>query len=219
MIRLLIVCITGITLIFIVCVGAIRAQTFNGSTVRNVLDSPGCPPDPLPVGYAARSCWLGIVIDVTTRPEALAILTTHPWIAQVYENESVIVWDWSGEQPAAIDSRQGGVLRTSHNGIVRQIRILTTIPFGEIWAALGAPDTALLVRPVSRSSSYQIGIYQDEHAQAISSVGCPAEPVSFWFSKTTLGRGELWSTEYINGIQFNIYDSPAWWVNLRVCRP
>lgn len=196
------------------CAAAIalaRAQRDDHDPVRSML----APTDDCPPG---TPCWMGITPGVTTAAEAAALLRAHPWVSRVVESEHLITWSWNGRQPAAVDARQDGLLGL-RGGRVQTMRVQTMLPFGEVWAALDAPDTALLVRPVSRSVAFQIVTYGQQAVQVISSLGCPARPGRMWFGAVSIGRGALWTTEIINGFDFDVYQSPGWWEPVRRCRP
>jgi hypothetical protein len=201
---------------FVLMISAIRARPFDDHPLSSVLDSPGCEAIS---SDSEHPCWMGIVIGRTPYEVALDTLNEHPWVDTLYTGPGLISWSWSGLQPAAINAMQNGLLSVTGNGVARQMRLLTTITFGDIWLTYGPPDHSLLVRPLSRSSSYQIGFYDSAFMQAITDVGCPAQPQVFWFSQALIGRGELWSTENINGVTFDIYELPNWWRRLRGCRP
>ncbi|MDZ4766408.1 MAG: hypothetical protein SGI73_17845 [Chloroflexota bacterium] len=165
-------------------------------------------------------CWAGIRVGVTTRADAEAILGAHPWVGRVFSGATQLSWRWNGTQPALIDGARDGLIGLGA-GVVQRLRIQTTVRYGEMWGALGAPDDALLVRPVSRYAAFQISMYDFERPNAlmvISSFGCPVTPREFWTSTTTLGMGDVWTTEALNGIRFDIYEQPGWWGRLRRCR-
>lgn len=203
MIALLVRLIPVLTAAFVLLVGAIRAQPYDDGELHLLLGDVGC--------------WQGICIDVTRRADVLRTLEAHPWVGEIFETELHISWRWSGGQPRLIDASQDGLLRMG-GGVVRQVRVRTHLRFGDIWMALDRPDGALLVRPVSRYSVYQIALYETEGLQAITTISCPIDPDHFWEAAATFGFGELWTTEAINGIRFDIYDTSSWWGNLRRCR-
>ena len=204
MITLLFRLIPVLTAAFMVLVGVIRAQPYDDNGLHLLLSE--------------GDCWQGICIDVTRREDVLQTLESHPWVGEIFETELHISWRWSGSQPPLIDAAQDGLLRM-RGDVVRQVRLRTHLRFGDIWTALDRPDDALLVRPVSRYSVYQIALYETEGLQAITTISCPINPEPFWYATTTFGFGELHTTEAINGIRFDIYDTSSWWGNLRRCRP
>jgi hypothetical protein len=167
------------------------------------------------VPHCTTPCWQGIEIGVTTREEATRILETHPWVAQVFHTRLAVTWRWNGSQPAIFNSAKDGLLQIGGN-VVRQLRIQTLIPFGEVWLVLGRPDDARLVRPFTRYSAYQIVGY-DLGIQVISSMSCPVEPKILWMAPITLGMGDIWTTEALNTRQFDMYRASNWWDRLRSC--
>lgn len=203
MIALLVRLIPILTAAFTLLLGAIRAQPYDDGGLHLLLGDDGC--------------WQGICIDVTRREDVLRILEAHPWVGEIFQTEYFISWRWSGSQPPVIDSSQDGLLRLG-GGVVRQVRMLTHFRFGDVWMALDRPDGAVLVRPVSRYSVYQIALYEAEGLQAITTVNCPMDPDAFWQATTTFGFGELYTTEAINGIRFDIYGASSWWRSMRRCR-
>ncbi|MBW4437778.1 MAG: hypothetical protein KME04_11625 [Pleurocapsa minor GSE-CHR-MK-17-07R] len=209
---------TGIlfAVLWLSALGVIRARPYDDAAIRAMLGTDDCVNV---VGAAARPCFMGILVGVTVRDEALAVLAAHPWVDEISESGTVISWSWSGAQPGLIDASQDGLISLSSNGRTRQMRILTRMEFGDVWLSQGAPDSALLVRPVSRSTAYQISYFTEANVQAITTLDCPSTPTEYWSQQVSLGRGELWNTEYINGVEFSIYNQPAWWTNLRRCRP
>lgn len=170
-----------------------------------LLPSPGC----------ASACWNGIEIGVTTREEATRILEASPWVGEVYQTTLAVTWSWSGSQPSEINGARDGLLQIGNNR-VRQIRIQTLIPFGDVWLLLDRPDSTRLVQSLTRSSSYQIASY-DEGIRAISTIGCSVTPEAFWTAPITLGIGDIWATEALNGRGFDIYRVSSWWRRLRFC--
>lgn len=184
----------------------VRAAAYDDQALRDFLPAEGACSTP---------CWMGIEIGVTRLDDAHTILTTHPWVGEVSYNTVGLSWAWSGEQPAYIDAQQYGLLRIEQN-IVRQMRVLTHIRFGDFWLSFQQPNDALLVRP-GRFSAFQIADYPALDAQVITSLHCPVQPHRFWTSTSTLGFGDIWSTEAINGRDFNIYHTTGWWKRLRRC--
>ncbi|MEP7291026.1 MAG: hypothetical protein ABI835_04550 [Chloroflexota bacterium] len=187
-------------------IGAAHSQSSDDRDLGTViLPSPEC----------ASPCWQGIEIGVTTRQQATEMLEAHPWVAQVYQTSLAVTWRWNGKQPARFNGDKDGLLQIG-GGVVRQIRIQTLIPFGDVWLLLDRPDDARMVQPVSRFSAYQIAAY-NVGIQAISTVDCPVTPETFWAATITLGMGEVWSTEALNSRSLNIYHLPFWWDRLRYC--
>lgn len=169
----------------------------------------------LPSEDCDNACWHGIEIGKTTRQEAVDILNASPWVTRVFETSLTVTWRWSGSQPPEINGTRDGLLQIGNN-LVKQIRIQTWIPFGDVWLLLDRPDYVRLVQPLTRSSSYQIASY-DVGIQVISTLGCSITPERLWSSPITLGMGDIWSTEALNGRGFDVYRTPSWWDRLRFC--
>lgn len=179
---------------------------------------------------ADAPCWQGIVLGTTTRAQVQALLEAHAWVSQVFETTEALSWKWSGAQPATINAEQDGVVAFERAGagqVARLLRVGAALPFGAAWLALGPPDDALLVRPVSFSTAYQIAGYGADYGEAPGGVqvittlhcrGRTLSPRDLWREPFTLGFGELWYTEVINGVRFPIYSASSWWPRLRRCQ-
>ena len=118
----------------------------------------------------AMPCWQGIRLGSSTLHEAVNVLNAHPWVVNISvdpnraDMEALIGWSWNGQQPKIIGPPILGGLAEVRRGQVQIIRMVTTIPFGEIWLALGKPDTGS-VRPsqaFNREMDVHLAIYQDE---------------------------------------------------------
>jgi len=163
-------------------------------------------------------CWQGIYLQQTTRDEALALLRDHPWIGQIFAANAAISWRWSGQQPPIYNPDQDGILRIEGDRVI-QLRIQLRVGLGEVWLAFGPPSRVRLVRPVSLSGMYQIAYYDAAGVYFTSALNCPLPPSRFWQSYVTLGLGEIWLTEAINGVELPIYRQPDWWRQLRAYCP
>ena len=192
-------------------VGLVRAQPASDEAVRLALEAtPDCP--------AKSACWMGITPGVTTARDAAEQLRAHPWVAEVLESAGGTAWTWSGEQPAFIMPDRYGLLAIQ-GGRVITMRIQTTLTFGAIWEARHAPADSLLIRAMNRSSAYQIATWNDPAVQVISNLSCPGRPDVLWRSDVSIGRGDIWTTEAINGFDFDVYGAPGWWEAVRQCHP
>lgn len=129
---------TGIlfAVLWLSALGVIRARPYDDAAIRAMLGTHDCVDV---VGAAARPCFMGILVGVTVRDEALAVLAAHPWVDEISESGTVISWSWSGAQPGLIDASQDGLISLSSNGRTRQMRILTRMEFGDVWLSQGAP--------------------------------------------------------------------------------
>lgn len=187
--------------------GVVRAYPANDDDLRRVI---------LPPEGCTAPCWQGIVVDVTTRDEAVRILSANPWVEHVYQTRLALTWSWNGSQPALINSAQDGLLEIG-GGVVRRIRIPTRILFGDVWLALDRPDDARLLHPITPYSAYQIAAYEAVGIQSISAFDCPVKPPTFWQATITLGMGRGWKGETLSSRTIDIYRTPAWWWRLRDC--
>jgi hypothetical protein len=163
----------------------------------------GCTPMP---------CWQAIRPGETGINQALALLRAHPWVATVsqvnpvpYEGSTAAVlvyWTWSRDYPfaTALTYSEQGILITER-GRVRQIYLTGSIPFGDLWLALGGADGGIVGYQVD-SGSLRIdhtASYDDEGitATALLYTGCATSypdhwraPVYLWLrDSATVGNG------------------------------
>lgn len=141
----------------------------------------------LPPDGCAMPCWAGIQPGVTTAEEAMAILRAHPWVRpeMVFETPAQIVWAWDHQNPNAakylsLNNRSYIAIR---NGTVRYIRIMTTIPYGDVHMLLGAPDSGVfsVLYPNSTNSNYLHSAgYFGGSVVYDSDISCPVTPFQFW---------------------------------------
>jgi hypothetical protein len=137
--RLLLKLIFFLTLIFALCIGLIRTQSYDDSELRAFLTPPdGCP----------MPCFMGIRPGVTTREEVIAGLESHPWIGEItYPRTDTILWKWNDLVPdvliadatAFVGSGFAGFIRLNENNTVAVLSIPTSIRFGEVWLIFGKP--------------------------------------------------------------------------------
>ncbi|MBZ0294292.1 MAG: hypothetical protein K8L99_17140 [Anaerolineae bacterium] len=142
-------------------------------------------------------CWQGITPGQTTTFEALNILQAHPWIANVStapglrenpnreDSEGSITWDWSGQQPRSM--LVGGTINVRRN-LVQSIQLVTMIPFGEIWLALGWPDRGSVQpsRAYSEEIDVHLAIYTDKGLTLRSIIPRPRQPWTFWHARVEM---------------------------------
>ena len=117
-----------VPMLVIVCavlISVIRAQPYDDGELRLVLGD--------------GECWQGICIDVTTREDALRTLEANPWVGEIFQTTYNISWRWSGRQPGVLDASQDGLLSVTGD-VVRQLRLITHVSFGDLWVTLDRPD-------------------------------------------------------------------------------
>ncbi|MDX2139910.1 MAG: hypothetical protein SF123_17625 [Chloroflexota bacterium] len=193
---------------FVVLVGVVRVLRPADDDLRALL---------LPPTDCAAPCWQGLRPGETSADDAEALLRAHPWVADINRTATHLSWHWNGRQPNAIDGTARGLIYLN-SGRVGTLRIALTVPFGDIWALFKSPDDALLVRPVSRSSAYQIVDYAQAGIQVVSSLSCPVNPTVYWNGTTTLHLGEALLTEELNSVPYDVFQQGGWWRWLRTCR-
>ncbi len=145
---------------------------------------PGCP----------TPCWQGIRPGVTTAQEAMDLLAAHPWVASVTAtagisdnpahpaNEGVIYWDWNGQQMPVLGAFSlGGSIDVRENH-VRVIKMVTAVPFAEIWYALGWPDEGSLRPSRSFGELYDVhlALYKDRGMMVRSIIPQPISLYRYW---------------------------------------
>ncbi len=127
----------------------IQAVPYDNDLLGELLAPPDC----------SAPCFMGIRPGVTTLDETMRILTGHSWVKQV-ENMVItgfpvdaaagwLLWEWSGEQPAWIDSSQRGEVQITQ-GRVKVIRVGTYLQLGEVKLMLGVPDRELMMLTINQ---------------------------------------------------------------------
>ncbi len=171
----------------------------------------------LPAATCPAPSWQGIRPGASHADEAQALLIANPWITSVNRTPTHISWRWSGAQPAYIDADAQGILYLA-NERVATIVVGLTAQYGDIWALFGAPPSAIMVRPASRSTAYQIVNYPALGVELVSSLSCPVRPDIFWAGETALRLGTHTFSEAMNGVPYAIFDEPGWWRWLHTCQ-
>lgn len=135
----------------------IQTRPYDNPLLSELLTPPDC----------LAPCFMGIRPGVTTLDETMLILTGHSWVKQV-ENMVItgfpvdaaagwLLWEWSGEQPAWIDSRQRGEVQITQSR-VKVIRVGTTMQLGDVKLMLGVPDRELMMLTINQR--HNVLIYQ-----------------------------------------------------------
>jgi hypothetical protein len=140
-------------------------------------------------------CWQGIQPGVTTAEQALALLRANPWVGNVQGSSTQsatgvrsytnIYWGWNGQQPVFAFNKlaQTPPYLRVRNGIVQYIRIMTSIPYGEAWAIMGAPETKTLsvsIPNVQHLRYYHDAEYFGGRMNVETEINCPIDPYAFW---------------------------------------
>jgi hypothetical protein len=205
MIRALFIPILPLTLLFASMIGMVYALPGEDDSLTAFLAPPeGCP----------APCWQGIRPGITSISDAIDILVEHPWIHHLIITESYeargggfIGWAWNGQQPALIDGRFRGVMWVS-DGIVRSVRIPTTITFGALWLRLHRPARGSFRLALDAQAMDHVVIhlaaYPDHKFVAWNEVKCPLRLADFW--------GAHMSIQFTNNHSADLaeYRLPGW---------
>ncbi|MBI1257860.1 MAG: hypothetical protein GC204_10350 [Chloroflexi bacterium] len=138
-------------------------------------------------------CWQGIRPGVTTFNQALGILHTHPWVNEVSEvyaspksvasGTILIYWTWRDAYPYGGRATPQGIAVTDQ-GVVVQLYLTTTIPFGDLWLTLGGAQGELsnFLSDTSALHVDHTALFTDDGIAATASlaVDCVAETPDFW---------------------------------------
>jgi hypothetical protein len=155
----------------------IRAQPYDDSDLHALLNPPPDCPNP---------CFMGIRPGTTNIWDALDVLHHHEWVARVgqYDFEQSknldgtitieLNWEWSGAQPALIDSSRRGSAWILDD-IVVSIEVATFLRLGDLRLGMGAPQQEQLYAiQNARGSQYShYTWYPQGSLQMIASHPCP----------------------------------------------
>ena len=124
----------------------------------------------------AAPCLMGIQPQFTTLTEALAILGSHEWVREVkpewdlglFAQDAIVIWEWSGAQPAIIDER---------------INVLTTLPMYDLQMALREEPTGYVrYVPADDVVLYGLRVGDETTPQTITlstQIACPARLMAY----------------------------------------
>ena len=114
--------------------------------LKNLVLSPACN----------SPCFMGIQPGVTTFNEAHVLLEKHPWVLEmelifnasigpVKSRNGRLLWRWNGQQPLLLRTPflNAGEIEIE-DGVVQSIKAATSVPFGEAWLLLGAPQRGFI---------------------------------------------------------------------------
>ena len=180
--------IAQLMLLFSLPIAIIRAQPYDDSALRAFLT---------PSEACASACFMGIYPGETTATEALALLKNHAWVGDVevvllnrYANGTVpefggLTWEWTGQQPALIDTRQRGYLEIYGSRAGRE-RLPTHIKLGDLWLSLGQPDRRFLFLLKDHVAQLE-AVYADLGLVITATWRCPADAWTIWHTGLTVG--------------------------------
>ena len=106
----------------------------------------------LPDENCSDLCFMGISRDLPY-DQIMQLLQTHDWVGAVAVDNTIqgsrsITWDWNGQQPAFIRASEPGSLLIVHDreiySYVASVSLYSNFTLGDLWLALGAPDTAFV---------------------------------------------------------------------------
>ncbi len=191
--RALLKSILILSLLFLGCISMIRAQPYDDTPLRDLLQPAGCS-DP---------CWHGIRPGSTSVTEAIALLQSNSWVmAESIEQAGArLRWQWSGTQPAMIDSAAPGVMLVS-NDRVFSITMPLNVGMGDLQLLFGAPNWSSRGR--YRHEAFIQYSYPRQHLSLLLSVQCPMVRQSYWHSRPqiTLSSGLMRGVSYTPGSSY-----------------
>ncbi len=191
-----------------------HGQAYDDARIMGFFDRQTCTPMP---------CWQGIRPGETKINQALAILRRHPWVDKVSEVYPVpyagntttilIYWTWSSAYPFAgsLNYSEQGIIITE-KGWVRQIYLTSSIPFGDLWLALGGADGGAVEYQFDTQSVRMdnTALFADEGvaATAMLTTDCSytypdlwRTPVYMWLKTgSALGTGDVAFSAYLRGL-------------------
>lgn len=204
----------ALTVVFVLGLGGLRALVYQGDgglqSVRAALFSPGCAPP----------CFMDIRPYATTVTQAVDLLQRHEWVDWAGETPDIspawsglILWTWSGSQPAWIPTATSGTLRLK-NGIVELIEVPTLLTYSDLWLMFGQPDEGTLRRRLGIASHPRLLHFAAYHTEGLGlrlETPCPLRPVALWDAPVTILLGSA------SDVQLEPYDLRGWFLNRLSC--
>jgi hypothetical protein len=129
----------ALSAVFLLVMGAIRAQPRDDQQLRALMEEFLVPPEDCDV-----PCWQYIRPGETSFADALLILDSKTWAMEVqpspgsYIQQGIITWTWLSARTSG--GAYEGEIRIRNN-IVQSVRIRTVVSFGDVWLALRAMKT------------------------------------------------------------------------------
>jgi hypothetical protein len=185
----------------------IRLQPRDDESLRQALT---------PAADCPAPCLLGIRPGLTPYSEAEALLRQHPWVKSPIfidpindPNTRYLVWEWTGQQPAWIESRWQGQLRSVY-GIVRGITLQTRLTMADIWLLFGAAETGTTFfgtempgLQTTRGMMTTVGVYDRQGFLIRASLPRSAGLETFWRARVEIESANEQAIEY-----FSTYSNP-----------
>jgi hypothetical protein len=159
-----------LTLLFGAVIGLVRAQPYDDPVIRAFLTPPqGCD----------APCFIGVQPGITPLNEAIAILESSGWIAEVEDSGRFHDLLWNGQQPEFIDDDALNYLMI-RAGVVDSIRLRTRLRLGDVVALLGRPDDSFSWLTGSGSGVFYAMIYTQLGVEVSGFAPCPALRRQMW---------------------------------------
>ncbi|PJF40002.1 MAG: hypothetical protein D6737_07560 [Chloroflexi bacterium] len=199
MMRLVFRLIISTTLLFILAIGIIRAQSYDDEGLRDFLMSPtGCLPP----------CFIGIRRAETSTDEALTFLQNNRWIGRIdthHDTDGQVVfikWDWRTGFPYGGDAQPSRIPAYALNGgqiiirdgVVFDLDVGMQLPFGELYLTMNADAEYVYIPPREGNNGHLlISRYGDllirNNIDAVAS--CPVIMRPLWHAPTVIEFGDL----------------------------
>lgn len=124
------------TVLWALYVVLLGAGAYDDSGLRAALaSSPSC----------AEPCFMEVVPGVTTVSDVYRIFDAHPWVDRIVLGRPMstitVGWRWNGLQPAFIDPERPSFLSVAARARISTFNLPTRITLGDLWLAIGSPDT------------------------------------------------------------------------------
>jgi hypothetical protein len=183
----------SLTLLLIALILLIRAQPYDGSSVRDALLPQGC----------ASPCFMGLRPGVTTLDEAVHFFEQRPRVHfvlqkpvayNVGDHTAVMYWREDG-------SEMNGSLNFEDETLVELT--VQGLELHEIWLALGEPDSGAMATeliymesaPIFSRPTAHIGYYHSGHMR----VQTPSTCVAFWQQLSYILMGQTAVPDNVSG--------------------
>ena len=126
-----------------------------------------------------QPCWEGIRPAITSAGDAVARLKTLAWVGNIsaiqgiVTSDSIIRWQWKGQQASIIDGEREGTIWL-HKGFVYSIELPLKVSFAEVWQAAGKPqDTLIIKAPRANPTVFYHALYIDGLIDLNGVTPCP----------------------------------------------